>query len=349
MKGPLCVGVSGINATDNPGPGVAVARSLKEDDPGIQLIGLSYDVHDPGNYLDCFFENSFLLPYPSQGWLPLEAACEKVRRKTGMNFLIPCLDAELPLMIRYQPQLERLGIRSFLPTEAQFDLRSKDKLMELADELGCRYPKTLVANSLDQVADSLKQEVSLPAMIKGRYYKAYLVYNLQAALLKGAEIAAEWGYPLLIQERVEGSEINLIGLGDGEGGLLGRVAIRKQLTTHLGKVWTAVTIVDEALLRLSENFCRVTKWRGPFEIECIQSGSGLYLIEINPRFPAWVYFATAVGVNLPRRLIDYASTGACEDSLDYPVGKFLVRQTSEFVTELSNFQNLVALGNREGI
>ena len=46
----VCVGISGINATDNPGPGVAVARGLAGAVAGIKLVGLSYDVHDPGNY-----------------------------------------------------------------------------------------------------------------------------------------------------------------------------------------------------------------------------------------------------------------------------------------------------------
>ena len=47
------VGVSGINAVDNPGPGIGVARSLKED-PGldVRIIGLAYDAMEPGIYMD---------------------------------------------------------------------------------------------------------------------------------------------------------------------------------------------------------------------------------------------------------------------------------------------------------
>lgn len=346
---PLKIGISGVNATDNPGPGVGVARSLQESSPRVELIGLSYDVHDPGNYLTDLFMNNFLLPYPSKGWAPLKTAIAEVHRKCGLDILIPCLDAELPLLIHHQTELEALGIHSFLPTAKQFELRSKDQLVELSEEIGCRYPRTVIANSLDEVAHCVRETLTPPAIVKGKYYKAYTIHSVDAALLKGAEIAAEWGFPLLVQERVTGQEVNLIGLADGKGSLRGRVAIKKQLTTSLGKVWTAVTIHDELLDRLAERFCSATKWRGPFELECIRDKDGLHLIEINPRFPAWLYFATGVGVNLPRRLIDLISTGSCDASMEYAAGRLLVRQTSEFVTDLTYFQNLLTTQNREGL
>ncbi|MBI4676497.1 MAG: ATP-grasp domain-containing protein [Elusimicrobia bacterium] len=347
MKG-VCVGISGINATDNPGPGVAVARGLRDALPGLPLVGLSYDVHDPGNYLTDLFKNSFLMPYPTHGWTELRGALDRVQSKTGMNVLIPCLDVELPLLIRHQADLAKRGIRTLLPTEEQFDLRSKDRLAALAKKIGCRYPRTVVVHGIDELLQRLRTDMPLPAIVKGKYYKAYTVYNLDAAAMKGAEIASEWGYPLLLQSPVPGAELNLMGLSDAKGKLRGRVVIKKQLTTHLGKVWTAVTIHDPEIERLSERFCRVTKWRGPFELECIRAKDGLYLIEINPRFPAWVHFATGAGVNLPRQMLELIMDGRCATQDEYAAGKFCVRQTSEFVTDLSYFENLLSKGNREG-
>jgi carbamoyl-phosphate synthase large subunit len=49
----LFVGVSGINAIDNPGPGLGVARSLKEDtELKPTIVGLAYDAMDPGIYMN---------------------------------------------------------------------------------------------------------------------------------------------------------------------------------------------------------------------------------------------------------------------------------------------------------
>jgi len=67
QKKRLTVAVTGMNAKpDNPGPGLAVARCLKEaygDD--IRIIGLGYDVLDAGLYLHECCDSGYLLPYPS--------------------------------------------------------------------------------------------------------------------------------------------------------------------------------------------------------------------------------------------------------------------------------------------
>jgi carbamoyl-phosphate synthase large subunit len=347
------VGISGINATDNPGPGCAVARSLQKSLPfqsnSGKLVGLSYDFHDPGNYMEDLFSNSYLLPYPTKGWDGLFRQIQQIQKKEGLNILIPCLDAELPLMIKHQELLAQNGIQTLLPKPAQFDLRSKDLLPELSREIRCLHPKTVTVLSLDELVRVLQTEIPLPAVIKGKYYKAYVVYNIETAILKATEIASEWGFPLLVQERIEGQEVNMIGLSNHEGQVVGRVAIKKQLTTQLGKVWTAVTIREDRLDELCDRFGATTQWRGPFELECMINESGIHLIEINPRFPAWVYFATAVGVNLPERLLDLITRGQCNTSLDYPTGQYLVRYSSEFVTDLSLFQNLISKGNRKGL
>ena len=57
----LFVGISGINAVDNPGPGIGVARSLKEDkDLNVRIVGLAYDAMEPGIYMDWIVDKSFL-------------------------------------------------------------------------------------------------------------------------------------------------------------------------------------------------------------------------------------------------------------------------------------------------
>ena len=49
----LKIGISGINAVDNPGPGIGVAKSIKEDKELLtKIVGLSYDAMEPGNYMD---------------------------------------------------------------------------------------------------------------------------------------------------------------------------------------------------------------------------------------------------------------------------------------------------------
>src|ERR1700759_485400 len=97
----LKIGVTGINAVDNPGPGVGVARSLKEaGDFDVKIVGLAYDAMEPGVYMDWVVDAAFIVPHPScSGETYLERLLE-IKRTYGLDFIIPNLDAELPLYIR---------------------------------------------------------------------------------------------------------------------------------------------------------------------------------------------------------------------------------------------------------
>ena len=50
MNKPITIAVTGLNATDNPAPGVGVLRALRESGPKDRLVGLAYDALDPGVY-----------------------------------------------------------------------------------------------------------------------------------------------------------------------------------------------------------------------------------------------------------------------------------------------------------
>jgi carbamoyl-phosphate synthase large subunit len=343
----LKIAVSGINDTDNPGPGIGVARSLKEADASITTIGLSYDIQDPGNYMDFVIDKSYILPYPNKGWAAIALHLNKIKERSGLDMIIPNLDAELPLYIKHQEDLAGEGIMTLLPTQAQFDLRAKEHLESVSKNLGIRYPKTYKVLNMDELKQALKA-TDFPAVVKGNYYKAYVVYNLPDAVLHFTQIADEWGYPILVQELVKGDELNVVGVGDGRGGTLGLVAAKKMTTTALGKFWNGVSIGHKTLLDIAEKFVRQTSWRGPFELECMADGDNIYMIEINPRFPAWVYFATALGVNLPQRLVDFAQGKEVDRSSGYAAGKMMIRYTYEMTADVSDLSHLATQGESRG-
>ena len=187
------------------------------------------------------------------------------------------------------------------------------------------------------------KDLGFPLMVKGNYYKAYMSYNLDSAIDNFYKISNEWGFPVLVQEVVSGEELNLIGVADGKGELKGAVAIKKLTTTDIGKIWTGVTIQNDKLMNIAKDFVSNTKWKGPFELECIMSANGdIYLIEINPRFPAWVYFATEIGINLPKIVVDIMQGIDTPAQLEYPQNKLYVRYTGELVTDFTDLIKLLS-------
>jgi len=332
----MIVAISGLNNTDNPAPAIPVAKSLIAKH---KVIGFSYDPNEPANYMD-IISKKYLMPYPSLGIDELKNRLLYLKEKENLEAIIPNLDAELPLYIKYQDEIEEMGIKLCLPSLENFELRNKNNLDKLCENMDMSYPKTREITSADELY-KISQEVSFPLMIKGNYYKAYKVYNLQSAMEAFYTISNEWGFPILVQDIVEGEEINLVGVGDGLGELKGAVAIKKLTTTSIGKIWTGITIQNPKLMNIAKDFIAKTKWKGPFELECMINTNHIYLIEINPRFPAWVYFATGVGINLPQMVVDIMSGIEVQAELTYPSNKMYVRFTDELITDFSDFTTLL--------
>ena len=258
---------------------------------------------------------------------------------------MPVLDAELPLYLKYQNELDKNGIKTFLPTLEQFKLRGKDKLDEVAKNIGIETPKSEVVSSYDELTKAI-DKIGLPVMVKGVFYKAYRAYTVQEAISYFNKIVAEWGYPVILQQVVSGEEMNVVAGGDGEGNSLGMIAIKKMWITELGKIWTGITIKNEELLKAAQRFIEVYGWKGAFELECIVDikNNRIYLIEINPRFPAWSYFSTGVGVNIASNIIRKAFNLPVKEYKDYPAGKLYIRYTDDFVVGIDTFQKLITLG-----
>jgi len=340
----IYVGISGINAVDNPGPGIGVARSLREDpDLDVEIVGLAYDAMEPGIYMDWVVDKSFIMPYPSGGGQAYVDRLLYIKETHGLDYVIPNLDAELPVYINYADALAKHGIGTFLPDMEQFCLRGKDRLVDVADTIGIQLPVTRAVNSFDALAEAV-DEIGLPVMVKGCYYKAHKANTTQEAIGHYNKLVAEWGYPIIVQQVVEGDELNVVGLGDGDGASLGSVGIKKIWITSLGKIWTGVTIRHEKMLAAANAFVENYRWRGPFELECIVAGDDIFLVEINPRFPAWSYFATGVGVNLPAKLVRRGLGLPVPAANGYEAGKLFVRYSFELVTDMTAFQRTLTRG-----
>ncbi|WP_456479024.1 ATP-grasp domain-containing protein [Nautilia sp.] len=330
------VAVSGLNNTDNPAPGIPVAKSLRD---GHSLIGLSYDPNEPGIYQH-MFEKVYLMPYPSLGYEEFQKRIKEIKEKSKIEVVIPNLDAELPLYIKYQQEIENFGIKTYLPSLTCFEMRDKSKLPKLSKKLGVKHPKTVEIVSLDDLIKATK-ELGFPVMVKGNYYKAYKAFNIDEAIEYYYKISNEWGFPLLVQEVISGIEINFVGIGNGEE-LIAGMGIKKLTTTELGKVWSAISIKNEKLFEASRKFVETLGWKGAFEFEAMSDGKDIYLIEINPRFPAWVYFATMLGINLPEIMLKLIKGEKVNKKFDYPMEKMYVRFVEETVADFNKFSTLIS-------
>jgi carbamoyl-phosphate synthase large subunit len=348
---PVTVAVTGLNATDNPGPGVGVLRSLRAaEDARYRLVGLAYDALDPGAYAKDVADAVFMIPYPSQGIDAFLSRIEYIQAQTPIDVVIPTLDAELPSFIATKSRLQELGIRCVIPTQEQLDMRAKTRLAELGRMSGLPIPRECIISSPEDLA-TVHKKIPYPFFVKGPFYGATMARSLDQAIAAYHKTVATWGPPVVVQELVAGEEYNVIALGDGMGGLLGAVPMRKLALTDKGKGWAGITIKAPDLIELAAQFMKATQWASGCEIELIRDKQGnRHVIEINPRFPAWVHLATAAGINLPHLLTQVALGKRVMPRTEYKVGTLFVRISLDQIVEFADFQQLMISGevNRSG-
>ncbi len=121
--------------------------------------------------------------------------------------------------------------------------------------------------------------------------------------------------------------------------------MRKQYITDKGKAWGGVTIADDSMLELTHKIISQTKWRGGMELELIRTtDSKLYILEINPRIPAWVYLAVGAGQNLPEALVKLALGMEVRPFTSYDIGKMFIRYSWDMIVDIDMFSKLVTSG-----
>ncbi|HLN52293.1 MAG TPA: ATP-grasp domain-containing protein [Lentimicrobium sp.] len=341
----LTIAVTGLNAIDSPGPGVAVIRGLKEASSfKARIIGLAYENLEPGIYLHDLVDHTYMIPYPSEGTEPLFERLRYIHEKENLDVIIPNFDAELYSFIKLEKKLQELNIRMCLPTLAQFEERHKINLPEFGKKHHIAVPKGKVINSVHDL-ENIGQLYGFPLMVKGKWYDAYVAASLDQATSHYNKIVAKWGLPVVIQEFLHGTEYNVTGLGDGNGKMLAAVPMRKQYITDKGKAWAGITIEDPKLLSLTEKFIASTKWRGAFELELMKGPDHkYYLMEINPRIPAWIYLAVGVGQNIPESLVNLALGNQVDPFIKYEVGKLFIRYSYDLIVDRKEFEEINITG-----
>lgn len=339
-------GITGLNAADNPAPGIPVIRSLKADSSwNGKIYGLGYDALDTGAYNSDLIDEVFLLPYPAEGENMLLQRIRYIAQKTHLEILIPTLDSEIMNFSMIEGELKELGIKMLIPSPYQIKLRSKISLGEFCRKNSFPVPRSITVMNPEQLNKCIS-ELGLPLVIKGIFHGAHTALNLEEARVYYNKIVRQWGIPVIIQEYLSGEEYDVVSLSDRESRLYGAVAMRKLRITEKGTAWAGITVLDEELLKLSSNILEKLKWVGPVELEFMKNSRDgkYYLIEINPRFPSWVYLAAEAGQNLPLAVLRLAAGEKVEPFKSYRTGLTFIRHAVDHVCSIDYLESLALRG-----
>ncbi|PIU29274.1 MAG: biotin carboxylase [Candidatus Hydromicrobium americanum] len=349
-KDNLVIAVTGLATGENPQPGVPIIRSIRNAGFEGKIIGLVYDPLEAGIYGPNLADEVYEMPYPSEGPESIIARLEHIRKHTKIDVLIPTLDSEILPYVTLEKKLKTYGINMYLPTREQFMMRDKTKLDKLNEMFNIPTPHMILISEVKQVYE-IPNKMNLPVMVKGRFYEAYKAYTVDEIIKYFNKICTDWGLPIIIQKFLPGDEYNIAAIGDGKGGIIGAVPQKKTLITEKGKGFAAVVVKDPALDEFAKHVIKSLKWRGPLELEILKAhnDNNYYLLEMNPRLPAWVRLAEGAGQNLPMALVKLALGKKVPPMPPYKVGQMFIRHNEDIIVPVSTVGELTSTSELHNI
>ena len=344
-KQKIVIAVTALNAIDSPGPGIAVIRAIREcNDFDVRIIGLAYESLEPGIYMHDIVDKTYQIPYPSAGTDALYARILYINKIEKIDVLIPNFDAELFNFIRIREELGKLGIHTFLPTQEEFEARDKINLFRFGKKHDLLMPDDKIIFQISEISDAA-EKFGFPLVVKGKFYDAVVCNSVDQAEKAFFKLQAKWGLPVIIQEFITGTEVNIAALGDGKGNAVSIIPMRKLYITEKGKAWSGITIDDQLLIDQALKFIKATKWRGGCELEImLTSDRKPYIMEVNPRFPAWIYLTAAAGQNQPAALVKLALGQKVAAFKKFAVGKVFIRYSWDLIIDISEFHKISGSG-----
>ncbi|HEY0114736.1 MAG TPA: ATP-grasp domain-containing protein [Allosphingosinicella sp.] len=296
--------MSGLYCGGNPQPGVGITRSLRQAFPEASLVGVEYSNRVSGIHYEGLDDLWIQRPWDE---LNLQSWGERVREALDAGGLwISGSDLEAMWLADLFPN----GHPNLLAPPMQGLRRITKPAVEGASGLPVAIPDYISTEHSDWDLHAFCRAHNWRVWLKGPYYDAARTPSWDSFEAVRSALKKVWSTErLFLQKHVSGYEESVM-LSAYQGDLLGAVAMRKRDITPEGKTWAGEILdVPEDFMIPLRAMVRDLNWTGGGEIEMVRDAAGsLWMLEMNPRFPAWVHGATIAGHNLPGMLVE-AATG----------------------------------------
>jgi len=290
--------ISGMHSGQNPCSGVGIARCIRRAFPHLTLIGVDHWQGSSGLH-DASIDDVFLLPQWSQ--MDNERHSKQVRDLLDQDHLwISALDMEVYWFS------EKLGPHKNLlaPGGPALELTAKPAVKAF-EGMNFRVPEFISATLSDSEVHSFLRRNSWQCWLKSPYHDAKRIQSWSTFERSRESMSKTWKTSrLFIQRHIMGNE-ETYAFAAYQGVLLSAVHLEKRQLTPEGKTWAGrVTPVKAELFEEIKEVIRRLEWSGGGEIEFVRDPDGQkWIIECNPRFPAWIFGAALTGTNLPAKLV----------------------------------------------
>jgi len=315
------IGITGVHASCRRSPGLAVAKALNITREH-SMIAIDYDELSTGLYLPLFEGIEIISWTNNEKDILTQIQC--IHERYQLDVLLPCLNSDVILFSKIQDRLQKKGIKTLLPSESSLLAREKQNLSYLAEQVSLFYPVTKNCYSMSELDEAL-DKIGCPCVIKGAECGVFPVRDRELFAYFSNYCQNTFGFPILIQEWMEGEEYSVFALCDVDSTIRLSVTARKNGIADDGETWMSVIVDGTGLEKYVKRFVYCLDWIGPIEFDFIKRDNELFVIDINPRFPSWIDGLADAGLNAPSHTISLIKGKCPTFSNEVPVGTILFK------------------------
>lgn len=222
--------------------------------------------------------------------------------KEKIDTVLTLIDPEISLISKNIEKFEQINVKpivsDFEKVEMCFD---KYKMYKFLVKNSFKTAKSYIDK--DEFYNDLeKKEIDFPVFVKPVRGSASLNIN---KINSKEELETIWKQAdeLIIQEYMNGQEYGLDAYIDMISGETVAIFAKKKIKMRAGETDKSVSIKDEKLFKLIENFIKEAGFKGIIDIDVFENDGEYYISEVNPRFGGGYPHAYESGVNVPQMII----------------------------------------------
>lgn len=224
-------------------------------------------------------------------------------KKESIKGIFSLIDPELELLITHQDKFDKIGVKvissSKEVTNICFD---KYKMYEFCVENNINTVRTFI--DVKEVIELVeKNELNLPLFVKPRYGSASLGIS-KITCIDDLPLLLEKNDDLIIQEFMSGQEYGVDVYVDYISKEVVSIFIKKKLVMRAGETDKSISVKDEKLLKMIEEFVVKLNVQGQCDIDVFEKDGDYYISEVNPRFGGGYPHAYECGCNFPKYILN---------------------------------------------
>jgi carbamoyl-phosphate synthase large subunit len=243
-----------------------------------------------------FVDEVFTVPRVSEaGYI---TALVEICQMKKVDALVPLFEPEFPILNEHRQDFLDIGTFVLLSNKNVLRICSdKFNTFKFFTESGVKTPTTWLASALSK-------DVCFPLFVKP---SSGMGSQGAKKVVSSMELDSALGYSkdMIVQQYISGTEYTLDILVDFEGKVLS-VVPRERLEVRSGEVSKGKTVERPDLIEQAVYIVEKLGAIGPLTLQCMDTGSEVYWIEINPRFGGGVPLAIHAGVDYPAILYKLA-------------------------------------------